>query len=40
LDSYLARPLLKTAENNNELALGFNTPYGQYIGYDFIEFAQ
>ena len=39
-DSYLALPLLKVEENENELAPGFNTQYGQYIGYDFIEFAQ
>lgn len=39
-DSYLALPLLKVEENDNDLAPGFNTQYGQYIGYDFIEFAQ
>ncbi len=39
-DSYLALPLLKVEENENELAPGFNTKYGQYIGYDFIELAQ
>ncbi len=39
-DSYLALPLLKVEENENELAPGFNTQYGQYIGYDFIKFAQ
>jgi serine/threonine-protein kinase HipA len=39
-DSYLALPLLKVEENENELSPGFNTQYGQYIGYDFIEFAQ
>ena len=39
-DSYLALPLLKVEENDNELASGFNTQYGQYIGYDFIEFSQ
>ena len=39
-DSYLALPLLKVEENDNELAPGFNTPYGQYIGYDFLEFAK
>jgi serine/threonine-protein kinase HipA len=39
-DSYLALPLLKIEENDNGLAPGFNTQYGQFIGYDFIEFAK
>lgn len=36
--SYLALPLLKKEEQDNNLAHGFNTRYGQYIGQDFIEF--
>jgi serine/threonine-protein kinase HipA len=36
-DSFLALPLLKVEENDGALAPGFNTQYGQYIGYDFIE---
>jgi serine/threonine-protein kinase HipA len=34
---YLALPLLITEENDGELAKGFDSAYGQYIGYDFIE---
>ncbi|NQZ09391.1 MAG: HipA domain-containing protein [Algicola sp.] len=37
---YLALPLLITEENDGELAKGFDSAYGQYIGYDFIELAK
>lgn len=36
--SYLALPLLSKEESDGELADGFNSDYGQYIGADFIEF--
>jgi serine/threonine-protein kinase HipA len=39
-DCFMALPLLKIEENDNYLASGFNTKYGQYIGYDFIEFGK
>ncbi|MCP4987518.1 MAG: HipA domain-containing protein [Colwellia sp.] len=39
-DCYMALPLLRIEESENDLAPGFNTKYGQYIGYDFIEFAK
>lgn len=39
-DCFMALPLLKTEEKDNDLAPGFNTQYGQYIGYDFIEFGK
>lgn len=38
-ECYMALPLLKVEENDHELAPGFNTEFGQYIGYDFILFA-
>jgi len=36
----LALPLLAMEENDTEVAPGFNTKYGTYIGYDFILFAK
>lgn len=39
-DCFMALPLLKIEENDNDLAPGFNTKYGQYIGYDFIAFGK
>jgi serine/threonine-protein kinase HipA len=39
-DCFMALPLLKIEENDNDLASGFNTKYGQYIGYDFIAFGK
>lgn len=36
----LALPLLKKEEGNAELAFGFDTQYGCYIGVDFIEFGK
>lgn len=36
----LALPLLKKEEGNAELAFGFETQYGCYIGVDFIEFGR
>jgi serine/threonine-protein kinase HipA len=36
----LALPLLAIEENDTEVAPGFNTKYGTYIGYDFILFAK
>ncbi|MFT7009685.1 MAG: serine/threonine-protein kinase HipA [Colwellia sp.] len=39
-DCYMALPLLKIEENDDDLAFGFNTKHGQYIGYDFIEFGK
>lgn len=39
-ECYMALPLLKTEENDNDLASGFNTKHGQYIGYDFIAFGE
>ncbi len=39
-DGFMALPLLKIEENDNDLASGFNTKYGQYIGYDFIAFGK
>lgn len=38
-DCYMALPLLKI-EENDDIAFGFNTEHGQYIGYDFIEFGK
>ncbi len=40
LDCYMALPLLKIEEKDGDLAFGFNTKHGQYIGYDFIEFGK
>ncbi|MFT4924024.1 MAG: serine/threonine-protein kinase HipA [Phenylobacterium sp.] len=37
---YLALPLLKIEEKSHELAPGYNTAYGQPIGYDFIQLGQ
>ncbi|SHH53452.1 serine/threonine-protein kinase HipA [Ferrimonas marina] len=37
---YLALPLLIKEEGGKELASGFNTEFGQYIGADFIEFGE
>jgi serine/threonine-protein kinase HipA len=37
---FMALPLLETEEHAGDLAPGFNTAQGQYIGYDFIEFAK
>ncbi len=39
-DCFMALPLLKTEEDDGALASGFNTKYGQYIGYDFIAFGK
>ena len=39
-DCHMALPLLASEENDGPLASGFNTKYGEYIGYDFIEFAK
>lgn len=36
----LALPLLEKEEGGVELAHGFNTQYGEYIGQDFVEFAE
>lgn len=36
----LALPLLAREENETDLAPGFNTEHGTYIGYDFILFAK
>lgn len=36
----LALPLLAKEEGNKELAHGFTTQYGEYIGQDFIEFGE
>ncbi|WGE41962.1 type II toxin-antitoxin system HipA family toxin [Actinobacillus equuli] len=36
----LALPLLVKEEGNKELAHGFTTKYGEYIGQDFIEFGE
>ncbi|GLS88995.1 putative kinase [Psychromonas marina] len=36
----LALPLLALEENETDLAPGFNTEHGTYIGYDFILFAK
>lgn len=36
----LALPLLEKEEGGAELAHGFNTQYGEYIGQDFIEFGE
>ena len=36
----LALPLLEKEEGGKELAHGFNTKYGEYIGQDFIEFGE
>lgn len=37
---FLALPLLELEEYQKELAPGFNTQYGCYIGYDFIRFGK
>lgn len=37
---FLALPLLEMEELETELAPGFNTQYGCYIGYDFIQFGK
>lgn len=37
---YLALPLLAIEENDDALAPGFDTPFGQYIGYDFMAFGK
>lgn len=37
---YLALPLLEKEEGGRELADGFDSIYGQYIGKDFIEFGE
>ena len=37
---YLALPLLRIEENDEELAPGFNTKYGEYLGMDFILLAE
>lgn len=39
-DCYMALPLLRIEENDEDIAFGFNTKYGQYIGYDFIAFGK
>lgn len=36
----LALPLLAKEEGGKELAHGFNTQYGEYIGQDFVEFGE
>lgn len=38
--SLLALPLLEKEEGGAELAHGFHTQYGEYIGQDFIEFGE
>lgn len=37
---YLALPLLVKEEGDKELAFGFKTEYGEYIGVDFLELGQ
>lgn len=37
---YLALPLLTREENDRVLAPGFDTQFGQYIGYDFMAFGK
>ncbi|WP_280514702.1 HipA domain-containing protein [Candidatus Symbiopectobacterium sp. 'North America'] len=37
---YLALPLLASEEGDNELAPGFKTEHGEYLGMDFLAFAQ
>lgn len=37
---YLALPLLASEEGDKELAPGFKTEYGEYLGMDFLAFAQ
>ena len=39
-DSLLALPLLEKEEGGNQLAYGFETQYGCYLGIDFIEFGK
>ena len=39
-DSLLALPLLEKEEGGNQLADGFETQYGCYLGMDFIEFGK
>lgn len=39
-NEYLALPLLEIEEKNNDVAPGFNSKYGEYIGVDFIQFAE
>ncbi|WP_369308831.1 type II toxin-antitoxin system HipA family toxin [Providencia rettgeri] len=39
-NEYLALPLLEIEENNNNISPGLDSVYGEYIGADFILFAQ